>query len=83
MNGCGLKFGNAKSSALKAIVLGLVILSDLAGSGQALSAGPADTASSVSGGTHSGSIIALAELPRDFGPPSPGPTDPNGPFPGP
>ena len=82
MNECGLKFGKAKSSALKAIVLGLVILSDLAGSGQAFSAG-ANAASPVVGSPYSTSIIALAELPRDFGPPSPGPTDPNGPFPGP
>jgi len=83
MKGYGLKLGDANGSALKAIIFGLVILSAIAGLGQAFHTGRADTALPVVGRTSSGSIVALAELPTDFGPPSPGPTDPSGPFPGP
>jgi len=82
-NGYGLKRGEVKSSALKAIIVALFILADIAGYGGHFSAASAITSSTVLGRTYSGYIDTLAELPTDFGPPSPGPTDPTGPFPGP
>jgi hypothetical protein len=82
-NGYGLKRGDVKISALKAIIVALFILSDIAGYGRHFSAANVGTSSTVVSRTCSGYIDALAEVPTDFGPPSPGPTDPNGPFPGP
>jgi len=70
-------------SVLMAILLSLVMRSDIAGFAPLFSAESAAGAATATGGTDSGYIEALAELPADFGPPSPGPTDPNGPFPGP
>jgi|RhiMethySRZTD1v2_1073278.scaffolds.fasta_scaffold185434_4 hypothetical protein len=84
MSGYGMRRSDSKTgSVLLAIILALVILSDIAGFAPLFSAESAGAAATVIGGTHSGYIEALAELPADFGPPSPGPTDPNGPFPGP
>ena len=81
--GCGLQRGDVKSSAMKAIIVALFILSDAAGHGCHFTAASAGSSSTVVGRTYSGYIDALAEVATDFGPPSPGPTDPNGPFPGP
>jgi hypothetical protein len=78
-----LKRGDVKKNPLKAIIVALFILSDIAGYGGHFFAASACTSSTVLGRTYSGYIDALAEVPTGFGPPSPGPTDPNGPFPGP
>ena len=79
-----MRRGDSKTgSVLMAIILALVILLDVARFAPPFSAESPGAAASAIGRSDSAYIEALAELPTDFGPPAPGPTDPNGPFPGP